>query len=243
MIPLLLLGSALAGPAFDHDYTAMDKALEGLVSPEGVRYDVLAERRALLDAQAEAIAGADLSTFTDAQRLALYVNAYNLYTLITVLDAQPLRSIRDLDGGQVWKTRRFAVAGQLRTLDDLEHVEARPMADGRIHAVINCASRGCPPLPPDPLRAEGLEQQLDEAARRWVTTNAFHIEGDTLQLSRIFDWYGDDFAEYASPSAGKPDRAVNFIIRYAPDEMDRRVAATTRRVFGDYDWTLNAAGR
>jgi UDP-N-acetylmuramoylalanine--D-glutamate ligase len=43
--------------------------------------------------------------------VSLYVNAYNGYTLLTMLDAMPVASIRDLDGGKVWSTRTFAVGG------------------------------------------------------------------------------------------------------------------------------------
>ena len=137
--------------AFDQSYVAFDAFLQGAVTDEGVRYDLLAKRRELLDAHLEAVATVDASGFDKAERIALMVNAYNGYTLATMLDAMPVDSIRDLDGGKVWSTRRFQVAGRPMTLDAMEHEHARKLADGRVHAVINCASKGCPPLPPTPL--------------------------------------------------------------------------------------------
>jgi hypothetical protein len=232
--------ASMAGEGFDHDYLEFQRFLSGAVSDSGVDYDTLAGRRAQLDAHLLSVSKADVSTFTKPQQLAFYVNAYNGYTLATILDARPLKSIRELDGGDVWKVRRFAVAGQQLTLNDLEHERARKLTDGRVHAVVNCASKGCPPLPQAPLRAEGLEATLDEAAARWVRSNAYTLDGDDLVLSKIFSWYAVDFTPWAGkdlPSADDAqDAAIGFLQAFsAPASL-----AEARTVaWGDYDWTLN----
>jgi hypothetical protein len=228
--------AAFAGDGFDHEYAAFASFLSGAVSDSGVAYDTLAGRRELLDQHLSAIAAADVDSFSRAQKLAFYVNAYNGYTLKLILDERP-KSIRDLDGGDVWKVRKWAVAGGMLTLDQMEHTHARQLADGRVHAVVNCASKGCPPLPPKPLRASGLESQLDQAARRWVRTNAFVQDGGTVRLNKIFDWYATDFTKWATEDLAaaddKQDAAIGFLRAYGGEVAAEAVA------WNPYDWSLN----
>ena len=237
-----LVGLAHAGTqGFDHSHAALSKVLAGAVSAQGVDYDRIASRREALDAYLATIAAVDASNFEPAQRLALYVNAYNAYTVQLVLDHRPLQSIRDLDGGNPWKVRTFVVAGETLTLDAIEHQRVRKLGDGRVHAVVNCASRGCPPLPSAALAAEGLQARLDEDVRRWVGANAYRVTGGTLELSRIFEWYAEDFAAWRKqdhPAANDAqDAALGFLQAFGVADLPdfEQVAWQT------YDWTLNDA--
>src|SRR5262249_19882120 len=146
------------------------------------------------------------------------VDAYDALTIEVVLDQKPARSIMEVDGGKLWSTRQFQVAGRSRTLDDVE-TEARALGVPRVHAALNCASRGCPPLPPTPLTGDHLDDELDAAARHWVATDAYTLTGDTIALSHVFEWYAGDFASYASPGIpgadAKQSAALHFIATYA----------------------------
>jgi hypothetical protein len=230
---------AAAVAPFDHGYLDLYAFYAGAVRVDGgVDYLTLATRRARLDAYLASAATADVTSFTPQQQLAFWVNTYNALTVGLILDNPGLSSIRDLSLGQVWSTRRFRVAGASMTLDDLEHRRARKLADGRVHAVVNCASKGCPPLPLAPLRAEGIDAALDDAARRWVATNAWSRDGDTLQVSRIFDWYSEDFTKWRPEGASsKEAAAVGFLRAFGyTGEPPARVT------WQAYDWSLNASG-
>lgn len=243
MVWMTWLAVAWAGESggFDHTYGDFAAVLSGAVTARGVDYDAIAKRRAILDAFLRRVATADVSGFTREEQLALYVNAYNGYTLQLVLDHLPLTSIRDLDGGNPWKARTFPVGGAPLTLDQMEHAHARKLADGRVHAVVNCASKGCPPLPATPLTPEGLDARLDAEARRWVATNAYVLQGDTLALSKIFDWYGEDFVRWRAvdhPQADdKQDAALGFLQAFGPGTLPE----VARVTYAPYDWTLNRA--
>ena len=120
---------------------------------------------------------------------------------------------------------RWRAAGREVTLDDIEHqILRRELKEPRIHFAINCASVSCPPLPPEPYRAETLDAQLDEAARRYLASpEGLRVDGDTLRVSRILDWYRQDFVErFASlaPAGGdENERAVRgVVIRFGPPE-------------------------
>lgn len=237
----LALSSALA---FDHAHADLKTFLAGAVSPQGVDYGALAGRRDVLARYIEGVKTADVGGWSRAQKLSLYVNAYNAYTLQVMLDNGPPASIRDLDGGKVWTTRRFVVAGESLTLNDLEHERARPLSDGRVHAVVNCASKGCPPLPATPLTPDGQSAQLDRATRTWAATNAFTLSGTRIGLSSIFDWYAEDFTSANQGDLagvdGKHENALWFLSRYVDDATrETLLSGTLTATWQPYDWSIN----
>lgn len=243
----LILSVALAGESesgFDHSYADLDAFYDGAVGSSGIDYGTLAKRRDKLDAALAAIRKAPVDSFSSSQKLALYVNGYNAWTLATVLDAMPLTSIMELDGGKVWDTRSFTVGGESLTLNQIENERIRKLGDGRIHAVVNCASKGCPPLPEDPLRPSTAEAQLTAAAKTWAATNAYAIEGSTLKLSKVFDWYAADFTPYVEADLpgleGKGEAAASFLDDFVSDEQKTALHGGTLTVaWTEYDWSLN----
>ena len=174
----------------------------------------------------------------------LYVNAYNAYTLQLMLDEGPPKSITDLDGGKVWDTRRFVVAAQPLTSTRWSTSTPAKIADGRVHAVVNCASKGCPPLPTKAFSARGVDSQLDAAVRIWAMTNAFSWSGETIRLSKIFDWYrrGLRIRRSGRP-AGRRGQAggcavVPLTVR-DPATKDRLLSGAIQADWQDCDWSLN----
>ncbi len=240
----LLATTALADDGgFDHTHGAFDSVLDGAVSNAGVNYGTIAGRRAQLDAYLEDVANADVSGFSRNQKLAFYINAYNGYTLKLILDHPGIASIRDLNNGNPWDAEHFPVAGESLTLNDMEHRRVRQWGDARIHAAVNCASRGCPPLGPDAFTASGLDVQLDRAARRWVSTNAYQWSASSLQVSEIFTWYDEDFVKWAEtrelPTADHQD-TVAFLQAYGADFSGHPTTARELSIDAlPYDWSLN----
>ena len=171
--------------------------------------------------------------------MALFINAYNAATLMLIVehDSPSLKSIKDIPAGKRWKDRRWRLAGTLYSLDDLEHKVLRPrFGDARVHAAINCASVGCPDLRAEAYRGSGLSEQLDDQAARFVNDpRHVKVEGQTLHVSSIFQWFDEDF------QAGGGS-VVGFITRYADAELRRRIDALGRQPkieYLDYDWSLN----
>lgn len=246
LLALALVACSGAPPeptGFDHRYEAFGEVLDGVVTADGrVRYAALRDREQALDGFVASLADVDVSGWSRPQQLAFWVNAYNAVTLALIVDHPSIGSIRELDDGEVWKRRTFRVAGQDVTLDAMEHQRARPLTDGRVHAVLNCASVGCPPLPGRPLTPTNLDAQLDAAARRWVATNALSSTGDGVALSKIFKWFPGDFVSYrtdAVPGANEAQaRALHFIERFGGPDHTR---GGVKLSWAEYDWALNAA--
>jgi Protein of unknown function, DUF547 len=256
VVALLVLAAPAAG--FDHAYPRYAEVLRDFDRPPRVDYDALAKHRAALDAAVDAFAqpgGEEERAWTRDERLAFWINAYNAFTLRAIVDHYPIRapwltlqprnSIRQIDG--VWTKLTWRAAGRTLTLDDIEHKILRlEFKEPRVHFAINCASVGCPPLAADPYRAGTLDAQLDAAARNYLASaQGLRIQGDTLLVSKILEWYGEDFvARFAPNAAGtavRLERAVRGVIeRFGPPAAaDIARKPTTRIRFLDYDWSLN----
>ncbi len=235
-----------AGFAADQDHVALDKLLQAHVRPGGVDYEGLAGQGAVLDAYVADLADAPVAAMGRDQKLAFWINAYNALTLDLIVDSLPLASIMDLDGGKVWDTRTWTVAGRKVTLNQIEHKILRPMGEPRIHAAINCASKGCPPLAGRAFTAADLGSQLDRAVSAWAQGNGVVVGDGKVGLNSIFDWFGDDFTAWG-PShfdipgvAGKHEAALNFLVPYLPAATQQQLKAGGYATYWTtYDWTLN----
>lgn len=253
---------AMQAPAFDHTYARYADLLGRVVSGDRVDYRTLKARRELLDAVARefgAVSEVQLQRWNRAEQLAYWINAYNLFTLQAIVDHYPIQngffsleprnSIRQIDG--VWTELTFTAGGRPLTLDDIEHRILRPRFDDpRIHFAINCASASCPVLDDEPYRADRLDEQLDEATRRFLgSSRGLEVDDRTLRVSKIFDWYGEDFvARFASrvPGEGRSkERAARGVVStFGPPQAQRLARnADTRVEFLDYDWSLNDIAR
>lgn len=232
---------------FSHD--RWDRLLEEGTEDGLVDYVHFQRHRSELDAYLERVAGAELETLAPAHLKALLVNAYNAYTVRSILEHPGVSSIREIDG--VWTERTHTVGGHELTLDQIEHNLLRPFfRDPRIHFAVNCASLSCAPLPPWAMTGDSVGTQLDRLTRSFLTDTANvrveprspGAETRVLRLSRYFDWYGGDFTrEGWSPRAESVPR---FVARYSRPPVAGFVREHDGRPpveFLEYDWSLNDA--
>jgi hypothetical protein len=245
----------------DLRFTTYRELLGRVVRDAGVDYRAIVADRASLDrvaAELAAVPGPAERGWATADRMAFWINAYNAFTLRAIVDHYPIRgsplslsprnSIRQIDG--VWTTLKWRAAGRDVTLDQIEHGILRPeFGDARVHMAVNCASKSCPPLRGEPYLGADLGPQLDDAARRYLASPAgTHVAGTQLLVSKIFEWYGDDFVkQYAGlhPGPGPAkDRAIRgFVERYGPPSAAAGARTGAEIRFLDYDWSLNDVPR
>lgn len=184
-----------------------------------------------------------------SQQMAFWINAYNAVTVDLIADHWPLRSIRDLDGGEVWRTRRFVVAGSALTLDEIEKKRLSPNREPRIHFVLNCAAVSCPPLLGKALTGATLNAQLENASRAWAIGAGLKIDrsGNRAVLSTLFDWYAGDFETPSGVTEipGLPKRlmgAIHHLAGYqtAADKAWLLAGGYTVE-FEPYSWSVNSS--
>ncbi len=243
------LGARQSRAAFDQSHSQWSEVLKACVHEGGFDYALLKRDPAKLAAYLEALHAvlpAELASWTEEQRFAFWINAYNAHAIQKVNENYPLKSIRKLDGAFGIKTvfeKDFIPMGALYpegksaelSLNDIEHKILRAKSkDARVHAAINCASKSCPPLRNEAFVAERLDQQLDEQMKAFVNDparNRFDRAKQELYLSEIFKWFEEDF-ERDSKSVRE------YLIRFAPPE-DAEFLRSAKIRYLDYDWDLN----
>jgi len=255
---LLVAGLAAAGlggtpqagdaPGFDHrDWTSV---LSRFVDERGqVDYAALAVDRAALDRYLERIAETGPQSTpglfpTQEDELAYYVNAYNALVFQGVLDGH-------VDADSVWRglipgysffvKRKFRLDGRSINLRNLENKVVRAQfGDARIHAALNCASVGCPRLPTTAFEPGRLESELNSAMTEFVS-NEQHVRVETAQrtvyLSKIFEWYKDDFLADEREAGNEDPNLIDYVNRYRSDEPPIPRDYAVR--FLEYDKRLN----
>ena len=220
-----------------------------------VAYAGFAADRARLKAYLDslsAVGPAVFATWSKAERQAFLINAYNAFTVELILTRYPdLKSIKDLGGllSSPWKPRWILLLGDKVSLDDIEHAMLRKRGDyddPRVHFAVNCASIGCPALREEAFVAARLDAQLDEQTLRFMsdrTRNRYDARRGRLELSKIFDWYGEDFRLGHRGIASLPAFAARYAeqLADAPADRERIRAGLVDIVFADYDWSLNDA--
>jgi len=175
----------------------------------------------------------DVSQLEGSQeKLAFYINTYNILALKMVLDHWPVESIKDIGSffSPVWGKQAGVIAGKKVSLDDIENNIIRRMAEPRIHFAIVCASVSCPDLRTEPYAAAKLNQQLDSQVNRFLhnSKKGLRVEGEVVLVSKIFKWFKADF--------DKKGGVRTFIKSYRTDlpavyKVDADI---------DYDWSVNA---
>jgi len=211
--------------------------LRDVVTADGlVRYDLLRvpRRSTSLNAVVDSIANADLPT-AKYDKLALLCNAYNANVLKKVIDAQKdgdFTTVINEEG--FFSTDIITVAGTPMTLNELENDHIRPLNDPRIHGALVCAAISCPPLRAEPFTRDRLDAQFDDQCSRWINDASKHrIVGSTIEVSRIFEWYKDDFPDLRG-----------FMRKYAKvgTPFARALRDQSYELsYASYDWTLNQA--
>jgi hypothetical protein len=170
---------------------------------------------------------------TGHEKAAGLLNAYNALTLQWILENYPVKSIKSTSNP--WDAKRWTVGGRPVSLDEIEHDTLRPLLGYRVHAVLVCAARSCPPLRNRAFEADRLEAQLDERMRVWLARedlNQFLPAEQKVALSKIISWYRRDFETVAGGL-----RAV--LAQYAPAVPAEFLASSYRIEYRKYDWNLN----
>lgn len=166
------------------------------------------------------------------EKLAFYINAYNILALKMVADHWPLDSIKDVGSvfKPVWDKPAGEIGGKTVTLGEIEHQILRTMGEPRIHLAIVCASVSCPDLRAEPYMAAQLNQQLDDQAQQFLRNSGkgLSIDKDRIRVSKIFDWFEKDFAAHGGVDG--------FIRGYRPDLPNLPTKAAI-----DYDWSVNSS--
>lgn len=234
-IQLLVAAGAFAedlGDAFHEDF---DAVLRQHVSDGHVDYPAIS-RDARFASYLERLAAIEVSPdLPPNERLAFWVNAYNALAIKGILDGGSPSSL--LGRLSYFKRDKYRVGGLNITLYDLERDVIIPLGDNRIHFAIVCASASCPPLLDEAYLPSKVDEQLQEQTVAFINDavkNTYDLDRQRMRVSKIFDWFKEDFAEEAGS-------VQDYVSRYVSDADVKAALAETRwRVrYHKYDWSLN----
>ncbi len=235
--------------AYDHTYKSYDEILKQVVAVKGtqsfVDYTQLKSDTSKLDEFTDGIEyiGKDeFDSWSREQQMAFLINAYNAFTIKLILTKYPVDSIKAYGGlfvNSPWEKEFFTLFGKKSTLNHIEHDLLRKLyKESRLHFVLVCASRSCPPLITEAYVAGKLEQQFTDATTNFMRDterNRFNAEKNKIEISKIFKWYKKDFKS----SAG----SVNaFVAPFMTDDVEVRTLIANKETkihYLDYDWSLN----
>jgi hypothetical protein len=231
-------------------YDDWSKVLGKYVNEKGsVNYDALAKDRADLDRFVASVERQSPRSSPDvfptkADKEAYWINAYNASVFKKVLARGPEQ--RSVWGGGLlgiafFTEKDVVLGGETMSLKKLEDEEVREQfMDPRAHAALNCASKGCPRLPPTAFLPEKLEQQLDAGMTEFVS-EARNVTVDdaarTVTLSKIFDWFSKDFKNYEKAHGNADGNQVDYVNRYRG--ANPKVPKDYKIKFFDYDKAIN----
>lgn len=227
----LLLVSVIARATDINTFTSKaDAFFNTYVNNGSVDYKEIMESPAGIEALKADIATMKMAGLSAAQKKAFYINAYNLLVIYQVSKFYPLKSPLDRSG--FFDRVKHEVAGESMTLNYLE-IKKLILAykDARIHFVLACAAKSCPPLASFAYLPEKLDEQLELRTKNalndpdWLKVNTSE---KYTSISKIFEWYQKDFQAYGGG-------ILNFINKYRmkkiPSNYDIR--------YYEYNWALN----
>ncbi len=249
-----------------HDKFA--ELLKDFVDEQGmVDYTTLRRQRLKLKALLREFDNLDPSeyrTWPKEDKIAFWLNAYNIQMLKIITYNYPIQSPRYLRlypgwGPNsilhikgIWTDYKFLVMDEEFTLSEIDkRFFRKEFDDPRIFFAVSNGSMSSPPLRNEPYYEHRLNEQLDDQVRRFLSSPpAFRIDKEKriVYLSSLFQIssYGKEFiGKFAIDKKFKDQspttRAVlNFITNYVSvDKVSFLEVGNYSIKYMKYDWTIN----
>jgi hypothetical protein len=202
------------------------------------------------------------NAWSKEDKIAFWINAYNIQMLKVIIDNYPIQSsrihrlfwpptsIRHIKG--IWSTYKFLAMDEEFTLLAVERrIFRRQFDEPRVFFALCRASLSGPPLRNEPYYGHKLYEQLDDQVRKFLAgPHGFQIDQNDkkVYLSAILqpNWFGSEFVDkYGIDKKFKDHppavRAVlNFITNYISEPDTRFLELQNYSVdYLSYDWRLN----
>ena len=184
---------------------------------------------------------------SDATKKTFFINLYNSFVIYALRKDPSLYKNR----GSFFSTKRFKLAGNNVSLDNIEHDYLRHSSvkwglgifhkifpsclekkfrvdkvDWRIHFSLNCGAKSCPPVFAYSL--DNIENEMKESSKKYLEKNTTYIrEKDELFVPVLMSWFRNDFGN--KRGVKRICKEFNII----EDKDDPSIS------YNSYDWTLD----
>ncbi len=231
LLGVLTLGNASVATDLPAFFSLADAFLKKNVENGKVHYKEINANFSEVESLYKVIEKMDLSSASDASKKAFYINAYNIIVIYQVSKYYPLKSPLDRSG--FFDKVKHTIGGETMTLNALEIKKlVLTYKDPRIHFVLACAAKSCPPLASFAYQPDQLDKQLDTRTKlsvnnkEWLRLSAGNKQ---VSLSKIFDWYKKDF------TMNGENTVLEFINKYRASPIPGSYTVS----YYEYDWGLN----
>jgi hypothetical protein len=195
--------------------------------------------------------------WSDDQKKAFWLNAYNALVMQTVIRHYPIRgaakgypanSIRQIPGA--FEKTAHLVAGKLVTLDQIENNALAEFNDPRVYLALGRGAVGSGRLRSEAFSTKAVDRQLEQTKAQFAVTPRWSKVDELaakVSISPILSWRAPAFIKkYADESFDLPkreplERAVIGFLRphllAAEEEFIRK--NTFQLTYEPFDWRLN----
>lgn len=224
------------------DHSTWNALLKKHVSSAGyVNYNGFQADQAKLKSYLSLISkSAPAKSWSQNEKLAYWINAYNAFTVQLILDNadKNITSIKDI-GSKVkipfvntpWDVKFIKIGGKEMDLNNIEHgIIRKQFNDPRIHFALVCAAKSCPPLRNEAFVASRLSAQLDDQGRKFINDKSKNniSSSSKASLTKILNWYGGDFKKN-----GKT--VIDWVNKYSNTKLNSNADIS----YMEYYWGLN----
>ena len=198
-----------------------------------------------VDNYVESLKSLDPEELTEKERIAFWINTYNLLTIKGILnrlrggyDFESKGNARLIHRLKFFVLEKYCISGKMYSLYRIEKKMRKEFQEPRVHFALNCASSSCPLLKDGLYSGEHMDHELNAATTLFIRGPSgarLDRKRGVLYLSKVFKWYKKDFKKQSKD-------IVQFVKDYMTDE-DRifiEENETSLRIrYQDYDWSLN----
>ncbi len=265
LIATLAASSAPAFAAVDLEHKLFTEELKQYVENDLIHYKKWKLHPEQLEKYLKSLADISQDEYeklSKQDKEALWINAYNAFTIKVVLDHYPINgketyypknSFRQIP--DAWEEFFFVVAGRRVSLYDIEHDIGRRLHDPRIHFAVVCAAKGCAKINKDAYIGKTLDAALEAQADKFLQ-NPQNVEFDhkqkVVRVSKLFSWFPLDFLNAVGfktvpfPPPKDDEVVLRYIVSRSPEEVKERFKTDDdyrayQVVYREYDWSLNDA--
>jgi hypothetical protein len=229
---------------------------DGLVYYKALQADRASLNRYIASLNAPAV-GSAYANWSDDQKKAFWLNAYNALVLQTVINHYPIRgaakgyppnSIRQIPGA--FEKTPHAIAGKQVTLDHIEIGILAELDDPRVYLALGRGAVGSGRLRSEAFSTKAVDKQLAQVKAQFATTPRW-AKVDALagkvSISPILSWRGPAFIKkYADDSFDLPKRepieraVIGFLRPHLLDAEEEFIKKNTFQLtYEPFDWRLN----
>ena len=173
------------------------------------------------------------------EQLAAWINLYNALSVQILTENKAKRRSSSyltppLTTRGPFAAKQVTIRGVELSAEDIrQHILRQGFRDPRIHYALHGASVGGPSLSTVAYQGEQIDQQLERAARRFVNAPGAVSKGwGGLKLSRLYEWYPEDFG-------GNDAAILDHIRRFANERTARKLEDRDEIDGYRYDWAVD----